>query len=34
MSLDDFLTRVEYLVQAIDAVDEAARKDYQLAAFS
>ena len=34
MTLDEFLTRVEYLAQAIDAVDEAARKDYQLASFS
>ena len=32
--LREFLMRVEYLVQAIDAVDEAARKDYQLASFS
>jgi hypothetical protein len=34
MTLDEFLTRFEYLVQAIDDVDEAARKDYQLASFS
>jgi hypothetical protein len=34
MTLEEFLSRVEYLVQAIDAVDEAARKDYQLASFS
>jgi hypothetical protein len=34
MTLDEFLTRVEYLVDAIDIVDAAARKDYQLAAFS
>jgi Putative DNA-binding domain len=34
MTLDEFLTRFEYLAQAIDAVDEAARKDYQLASFS
>jgi hypothetical protein len=34
MTLDEFLTRLEYLAQAIDAVDEAARSDYQLASFS
>lgn len=34
MALDEFLTRFEYLAQAIEAVDEAARKDYQLASFS
>lgn len=34
MTLDEFLTRFEYLAQAIDAVDEAARKDFQLASFS
>jgi hypothetical protein len=34
MTLDDFLTHVEYLVQAIEAVDDAARKDFKLAAFS
>jgi hypothetical protein len=34
MTLDEFLTRFEYLAQAIDAVDEAARNDYQLASFS
>jgi hypothetical protein len=34
MTLDEFLHRFEYLAQAIDAVDEAARKDYQLALFS
>lgn len=34
MTLDEFLTRFEYLAQAIEAVDEAARKDYQLASFS
>ncbi|MBZ5492742.1 MAG: ATP-binding protein [Acidobacteriia bacterium] len=33
MTLDEFLTRFEYLAQAINAVDEAARKDYQLASF-
>ena len=34
MTLDEFLTRVGYLVQAIDAFDAAAGKDYQLAASS
>jgi hypothetical protein len=34
MTLDEFLTRFEYLEQAAEAVDEAARNDYQLAAFS
>jgi hypothetical protein len=34
MTLDEFLTYVEYLVQAIEAVDDAARKDFKLAAFS
>lgn len=34
MTLDEFLTRVEYLVQAIEAVDDAARKDFKLAPFS
>jgi hypothetical protein len=34
MTLDEFLTRFEYLAEAINAVDEAARKDYQLASFS
>lgn len=34
MTLDEFLDRFEYLAQAIEAVDEAARKDYKLAAFS
>jgi hypothetical protein len=34
MTLDEFLTRLEYLGQAIDAVDTAARNDYQLASFS
>jgi Putative DNA-binding domain len=34
MSLDEFLTHFEYLAQTIDAVDEAARNDYQLASFS
>jgi hypothetical protein len=34
MTLDEFLDRFEYLAQAIDALDEAARKDYQLALYS
>jgi putative NADH-flavin reductase len=34
MTLDEFLGRFEYLAQAIEAVDEAARKDFKLAAFS
>jgi hypothetical protein len=34
MSLDEFLARFEYLAQAIDALDESARNDYQLACFS
>jgi hypothetical protein len=34
MTLDEFLTRFEYLAEAINAVDESARKDYQLASFS
>jgi hypothetical protein len=34
MTLDEFLSRVEYLAQAIEAVDTAARSDYQLASFS
>jgi hypothetical protein len=34
MTLNEFLTRLEYLAQAIDAVDEAARNDYQLASYS
>jgi hypothetical protein len=34
MTLAEFLARVEYLAQAIDAVDAAARNDYQLASFS
>jgi hypothetical protein len=34
MTLDEFLTYVEYLVQAIEALDDAARKDFKLAAFS
>lgn len=34
MTLDEFLDRFEYLAQAIEDVDDAARKDYQLASFS
>jgi hypothetical protein len=34
MTLGEFLHRFEYLAQAIEAVDEAARKDFKLAAFS
>jgi hypothetical protein len=34
MTLDEFLGRFDYLAQAIEAVDEAARKDFKLAAFS
>jgi len=34
MTLDEFLTRLGYFAQAIDAVDEAARNDYQLASYS
>jgi hypothetical protein len=34
MTLDEFLMRVKYLAEAIDAVVEAARNDYQLAAFT
>ena len=34
MTLDEFLDRFDYLAQAIEAVDEAARKDFKLAAFS
>src|ERR1035437_267253 len=34
MTLDEFLTRFEYLAQAAEAVDEAAHNDYQLASFS
>ena len=34
MTLDEFLKRFEYLAQAIDAVDQAARNDYQLASFT
>jgi hypothetical protein len=34
MTLNEFLDRFEYLAQAIEAVDEAARKDFKLASFS
>jgi hypothetical protein len=34
MTLDEFLDRFDYLAQAIEAVDLAARKDFKLAAFS
>jgi hypothetical protein len=34
MTLEEFLNRFEYLAQAIEALDEAARKDFKLAAFS
>jgi hypothetical protein len=34
MTLEEFLNRFDYLAQAIEAVDEAARKDFKLAAFS
>ena len=34
MTLDDFLAQVEYLVEAVEAVDDAARKDFNLALFS
>ena len=34
MSLDEFLDRFEYLARAIEAVDDAARKDFKLASFS
>jgi Schlafen, AlbA_2 len=34
MTLDEFLSRFEYLAQAIEGVDEAARKVFKLAAFS
>ena len=33
MTLDEFLDRFEYLAQAIEAIDEAARKEFKLAAF-
>jgi hypothetical protein len=34
MTLEDFLTQLEYLVQAVEAVDDAARKDFKLAFYS
>ena len=34
MTLEEFLNRFDYLAQAIEALDEAARKDFKLAAFS
>jgi hypothetical protein len=34
MTLEEFLDRFDYLTQAIEAVDEAARKDFKLAAFA
>jgi hypothetical protein len=34
MTLDEFLHRFDYLSQAVEAVDEASRKDFKLAAFS
>jgi len=34
MTLDEFLARVEYLAQTIEAVDTAAPNDYQLSSFS
>jgi len=34
MTLDDFLSHFEFLARAVDAVDVAARRDYQLASFS
>ena len=34
MTLDEFMDRFEYLTQAIEAVDDAARNDFKLAAFS
>ena len=34
MTLDEFLSRFDYLADAIEAVDEAARKVFKLAAFS
>lgn len=34
MTLEEFLHRFDYLSQAVEAVDEAARKDFKLAAFS
>jgi len=34
MTLGEFLTQVEYLVESVEAVDDAARKDFKLSAFS
>ena len=34
MTLDEFVARFDYLARAVEAVDEAARKDFKLAAFS
>jgi hypothetical protein len=34
MTVDEFLKHVEYLVRAIEVVDDAARKDFKLAAYS
>ena len=34
MTLEEFLNRFEYLSRAVEAVDDAARKDFKLAAFS
>lgn len=34
MTLDEFLARFEYLAQSVQALDEAARKDFGLASFS
>jgi hypothetical protein len=34
MTLGEFLSQVEYLVQAVEAVDDAARKDFNLAVYS
>jgi schlafen family protein len=34
MTLDEFLRHVEYLLEAIELVDDAARKDFKLASFS
>ena len=34
MTLNEFLTCLEYLAQTINVVDEAARNDYQLASYS
>ena len=34
MTLDEFLKSFEYLAEAVEAVDEAARKAFNLALFS